>query len=184
MCALIAKSGRTAAPQTPTAARTAAPRCIIVTGPRRAGKTRWLQETIHTVRADQPSARFAVLSAEEGTTRMERFAQNVPGITVHRLFLPCPCCPAAADLPRYTRALIAESKADWLFFELPVLPAIGLIAEFDTHMRWLRKVVVCLNAGWATARRTGTFSYFQTQLVEGANRVIEPSSRPTTLILS
>lgn len=153
------------------------PRCIIVTGPRHAGKTRWLQETIHTLRADHPSVRCAVLTAEEGATAMERFVQIVSDLTVRRLFLPCPCCPAVADLPRHARALVEESGADWLFVELPVLPAIGLIAEFDTFVHWPREVVVCLNAHWAKARRTRTLSYFQTRLVDAADRVIDTPDR-------
>jgi hypothetical protein len=154
------------------------PHCIIVTGPRHAGKVSWLQETIHAVRADQPSARCAVLIAEEGVTEMERFAQAVPGVTVHRFFLPCQCCPAAADLPRHARALAEASGADWLFVALPVLPATGLIAEFDALVHWPREVVVCLDADWSEARRTRTLSFFQFQLVSAADRVIETRAQP------
>lgn len=150
-----------------------APRCMIVTGPRRAGKTRWLQETVHALRAGQPSARCAVLTVKDSMIGVDRSVQNVPGGVMRRLFLPCSCCSAAVDLPRHVLALAQESGADWLFVELPVLSAINLIAEFDTLVRWPREVVVCLNADWAKARHTGTLSYFQVQLLGAADRVIE-----------
>jgi G3E family GTPase len=155
-----------------TSAPTTPPHCVFVTGPRRAGKTRWLQLQIHDLSEKQPGARCAVLLAEEGRTRMDGFAQNTPGVTVRRLLLPCICCPALADLPGALCALVAAARPDWLFVEVPALAAAGLVAEFDRACGWPRKLVVCLDRVWATARREHALSLFQMVLLELADRVV------------
>ncbi|MDO8544114.1 MAG: hypothetical protein Q7S40_27040 [Opitutaceae bacterium] len=151
-----------------------APRCIIVTGPRHADKTSWLNDTIRALRVNDPAARCAVLTAEDGTATVERLAKIAPPITTRRVYLPCPCCPAAADLPGHIRALVDVSQPDWLFIELPVLPASGLVGEFDAVLGWERVLVVCLDDRWAEARRLHRFSPFQASFIESANQVIEP----------
>lgn len=150
------------------------PSCFVLTGPRRALKTRWLQETIRTLRADHRGARIAVLTAEDDWAVLERFATIVPDVTVRRLFLPCPCCPPAADLPRCAQEIVAANQPDWILIELPVLSAAGLLREFDVGLRWPREIVVCLDEQWATARQNGRLSDFQTQIVELADRLISP----------
>jgi G3E family GTPase len=155
----------TSTPNTP-------PHCVFVTGPRRAGKTRWLQLQIHDLSEKQSGARCAVLLAEEGRTRMDGFAQDTPGVTVRRLLLPCTCCPALADLPGALRALVAAVRPDWLFVEVPALAAAGLAAEFDRVLGWPRELVVCLDRAWATARREHGLSPFQMILLELADRVV------------
>lgn len=163
---------------TARAAVTPAPRCILVTGPAGTEKVRWLQETIHTLRADGLVANCAVLATPETAGEMERFARVVPRVSVRRLILPCLCCPGAAELPRRVRALAEESGADRLFVDLPVLAAAGLIAEFDALVRWPREIVVCLDAGWTAARHADSLSYFQFSLLSAADRVIDAPGRP------
>lgn len=63
-----------------TSAAHTPPHCVFVTGPRGAGKTRWLQRQIHDLAEKQPGTGSAVLLAGEGRTRMERFAQDTPGL--------------------------------------------------------------------------------------------------------
>jgi G3E family GTPase len=145
---------------------------VFVTGPRGAGKTRWLQLQIHHLAEKQPGTRCTVLLAEEGRTRMEGFAQDTPGVTVRRLLLPCTCCPALADLPGALRALVAAVRPDWLFVEVPALAAAGLVAEFARACGWPRELVVCLDRAWATARREHGLSPFQMVLLELADRVV------------
>jgi G3E family GTPase len=146
--------------------------CVFVTGPRGAGKTRWLQLQIHDLAEKQSGARCAVLLAEEGRTRMEGFAQDTPDVTVRRLLLPCICCPALADLRGALRALVAAVRPDWLFVEVPALAAAGLVAEFDRILGWPRELVVCLDRAWVTAQRERGLSPFQMVLLELADRVV------------
>ncbi len=159
-----------------TSASNTPPHCVFVTGPRGAGKTRWLQLKIHDLAEKQPGARCAVLLAEEGRTRMEKFAQDSPGVAVRRLLLPCTCCPALAELPGALRALVAAVRPDWVFVEVPALAAAGLVAEFDRVLGWPRELVVCLDRAWATAQREHASSPFQMVLLELADRVV---SNPT-----
>jgi hypothetical protein len=154
------------------------PSCVVVTGPCGAGKSRWLQERIRALRVEQPEARFGVVIAEEGRTRWERFAQETPGVAVRRVFLPCPCCPALADLPGAVNQLIAETGAAHLFLELPAVAAAGLLAEFDRTAGWPRQVVVCKSAAWADAGRRGVYSPFYGALLTLADTVIEPPTGP------
>jgi Ni2+-binding GTPase involved in maturation of urease and hydrogenase len=156
----------------------APPRCVVVTGPCGAGKTRWLQDRIRALRVEQPEARFGVVIAEEGRTRWEKFVQETPGLAVRRVFLPCPCCPALADLPGTVNQLVAESGAAHLFLELPAVAAAGLLAEFDRTFGWPRQVVVCKSAAWADAERRGVFSPFYGGLLDLADTVIEPPTGP------
>ena len=145
--------------------------CVILTGPQAAGKTRWLQRRIRSLAAREPPVRCAVLLAEDGRTRMERFVQETPGVAVQKLFLPCFCCPAQAELEWAVRMLLAASRASRLYIELPAIAAPGLIAEFDRIFGWPRQVVVLMNDSWAAARREGRLMYFQSALLDLAGAV-------------
>lgn len=151
------------------------PRCVFVTGPRGAGKSRWLQERIRSLRREHPAAHCAVLLAEEGRTRWERFAREISGVAIQRLFLPCLCCPALADLPGAARALHAASRPEWLFLELPALAAAGLLGEFDRALGWPREVVLLLDAEWSAARRAQTLTPLHAATLALADRVLEPA---------
>ena len=155
-----------------TSAANTSPHCVFVTGPRGAGKTRWLQLQIHELAAKQPGTRCIVLLAEEGRTRMEGFTQDTPRVTVRRLLLPCICCPALADLRGVLRALVTAIRPDWFFVEVPAMAAAGLVTEFDRVLGWPRELVVCLDRAWATARREQDLSPFQMVLLELADRVV------------
>jgi hypothetical protein len=151
-----------------------APRCTIVTGPVGAARIRWMRETIQGA-----EVKCAVLAPEETAAAMEHFARGVPRVSVRRLAVPCLCCPAAAaGLPDLVRTLVEEGGPDRLFIDLPVLAAASLLAEFDALVRWPRELVVCLSADWAKARRTRMLSYFQSRLIDAADRVVEPTDRP------
>jgi G3E family GTPase len=141
-----------------------------VTGPRGAGKTRWLQAQIRGL--GPPGARAAVLLAEEGRTRMESFAGDTPGVTVHRLLLPCLCCAGLADLPGALRRLVAAARPDRAFLEVPALAAAALVAEFDRELGWPRELAVCLDRAWARASQDHALSPFQAALLEAADRVV------------
>jgi hypothetical protein len=69
------------------------PQCVIVTGPRGAGKARWLQLQIRDLAAKRPGASFAFLIAEKGHTRMGNFAQQAVHVR-HALRFPRPPQPA------------------------------------------------------------------------------------------
>ena len=148
------------------------PRCVFVTGTRSAGKTRWMQERIRALWADQPEVRCGVLLAEEGRTRMERFAQEPPGVAVRRISLACPCCPALADLPGALLRLVADSRVDWVFLEVPAIAAAALLAEFDRAIGWPRQVVVCQGAAWMDAQRRRVLPPFFTSLLDLADAVV------------
>jgi len=150
----------------------APPRCVVVTGPVGAGKTRWLQCCVRRLLQRQPAARPAVLLAEEGRTRMENFCRETPGVVWRKLSLPCTCCPAAADLPGAVRALVGPARADWLFLELPVIAAPGLLAEFDQMLGWSRSFVACLTPRWARALAAEEIPPFQSVLFGQADIVI------------
>jgi hypothetical protein len=158
----------------PATAPFAIPRCVFVTGPGGPGRIRWLEERLAQLRG----VRCAVLLADEGLVRTKRFASVAPEVTVRCLFMPCLCCPGVSDLPRVARRLADESRAEWLFIEVPVLAAGGLLAEFDAVNAWPREVMVGLNREWARARRTRTLSVFQQRLLALADQVIEPAASP------
>lgn len=153
------------------------PRCVFVTGPRGPAKSRWLETRIAALRDEAPGARIAVLLADEGLTRTSRFADVAPAVAVRCAFMPCLCCPAAAELPRVARQFARETCADWLFIEVPALAAANLLAEFDAVVRWPREVVVCLSREWARAHRAQTLSVFQQRLIELADETVEPPPR-------
>lgn len=150
----------------------APPRCVFVTGPPGAGKTRWLRAQIRDAITDKPGARCTVLLSEEGRTRWERFAQSTPGLSVRRLALPCPCCPALADLPGAVHALLVAARPDWLFFEVPALAAKGILADFDRTFGWPRGVVVCLDQAWTRALQDQRLLPFHLAMLELADRVV------------
>lgn len=153
----------------------APPRCVVVIGPRGAGKTRWVQARIRELAAGAPPAlRCGVLLAEEGRTRMERFAREMPGVAVRRLLLACPCCPARAFLPEAVRTLVAETGAEQVFLELPAIGAAGLIGELDRELGWPREVVLVLDARWERLARQGDAPPFLAALVASAHSVLVP----------
>lgn len=156
----------------PSAVPAGPPSCVIVTGPRGAGKTRWLQDSVRRLRELRPTARAAILLAEEGRTRLENFCQETSGVTLGRLALPCLCCPGAAGLQGMVMALVRAAQADWLFLELPVLAAPGLLAEFDRDPGWPRSFVVCLTPRWAEALAAQEMPPFQAALFEEADAII------------
>jgi hypothetical protein len=153
------------------------PRCVFISGPRGAGKTHWLQERIRELVAGQPGVRCAVVLAEDGHTRMERFAHEVPGVAVRRVLLPCPCCPAQAYLPETVRDLTGETGADWLFVETPATAAAGLLGEFDRELGWSRQVILCLDNKWERLRDRLDAPPFVSALLERADMVL-PASPP------
>ena len=154
------------------------PDCVFVVGPRGAGKTRWIQRRLLDLAAGHPDFRAAVLLAEEGRTRMERFALAHAGVAVRRLLLPCPCCPALAQLPTTVRDVVATSRAAALFIETPATAAPGLLAEFDRDPAWPRRLVVCLDAKWARLAERPDRPYFLSALLEKADEVIPPEPFP------
>lgn len=164
-----------------------APHCVIVTGPRGAGKTRWLQQCIRKVLAERPGVRCAILLAEEGRTRMEAFCADLPDVSLRKLFLPCLCCPGASDLSGAVGGLVEETGADWLFLELPVIAAPGLLAEFDRQVGMPRTVVMRVTPDWVRALEAGILSPFQSGMFDSADAVIttaDEAERATARVLS
>ena len=155
----------------------ALPRCEFVTGPRGAGKTRWVQRRIRELAEEHPGVPCAVLLAEEGRTRMERFCRETQAVSVRRLLLPCMCCPGLADLPAAVADLVAAARPGWVFVEAPALAASGLLADFDRALGWPRKLDVCLDRGWARALRDGSLAPFQLALLALADLVIPSPPR-------
>jgi Ni2+-binding GTPase involved in maturation of urease and hydrogenase len=148
---------------------------VFVAGPRGAGKTRWIQERILALVAAQPGIRCAVVLAEDGHTRMERFAHDVPGLAVRRVLMPCPCCPARACLPETIRELQDGTGIDWLFVETPATAAAGLLGEFDRALGWSREVVLCLDEKWENLSHRPDRPPFLSALLERADRVMRSS---------
>lgn len=148
------------------------PRCVFLTGPRGAGMTRWLHQYVHRLVKQQPAVRCAVLLAEEGANGVELFAAASARVTVRKVYLSCLCCPWVADLPSAARALVAASRADWLFIVTPAIAAAALLAELDRVVCWPRRVVVCLDQAWVRARRQDCLSPFQFNLLNLADTVV------------
>lgn len=141
------------------------PYVAFVTGPRGAGKTGWIQRRIQDRRRQSPAARFGVLLAEDGRTRMEPFVRSEPGVYGRRVVLPCVCCPGLVDLPREVREL-AALRIDALYLEVPAAAATGLVADFDRVLGWPRDVIVLLDRAWAEARRAGTLTPFHAAVLD------------------
>lgn len=146
-------------------------RVVFVTGPRGAGKTRWLQGCIDELRARNADARVAVLLCEEGRARMETFCADRAGVLHRKLFPSCICCPTTADLPGVLEDLIEATSAKWVFVELPILAAAGLLGEFDRILGWPRSLIVLLTPKWAEMVRSGMVSPFQSALIDSADAV-------------
>lgn len=152
------------------------PRCVFVTGPRGAGKTRWLQTRILEQVAAQPGSRCGVVLAEDGHTRMEQFAHEVPEVAVRRVLLPCPCCPARAFLPDTVRDLARDTGATCIFVETPATAAAGLLREFDRELGWAREIVLCLDAKWEQLRHRPDLPPFLTTLLEQTDTIVTPAT--------
>jgi hypothetical protein len=107
-----------------------------VTGPRGAGKTRWIQSRILECLGQEPGGQCGVVRAEDGHTRMEHFAHEVPDVAVRRVRLPCPCCPARACLLDTVRELVRATTAAWIWVEASATAAAGLLRVFDRELGW------------------------------------------------
>ncbi len=127
----------------------------------------------------QPATRFGVLLADQIPVRKKTVCAYPPAVVVRTYFLPCACCPAAAALPSAVREVAQASQVNWLFIEMPVIAAPGLIAEFDRVVRWPRTIVVSLTPAWERARRSGLLSPFQVLLLETADIKIANGSEAT-----
>lgn len=146
-----------------------APRCVIVTGPQDTLARRWLEECVRRLARWQPAAHCGVLLAEGILLHNQRVCADTPGVVVHRCFLPCTCCQDAAALPTAVREIVEGRELKWLFLQVPILAAAGLVAEFDRVVRWPREFVINLTPAWEQARRRGTLSPFQMLLIEAAS---------------
>jgi hypothetical protein len=156
--------------------------CTFVSGPRGAGKTRWIQQRIRDLVAATPGLRCGVVLAEDGHTRMERFVREIPGVAVRRVLLPCPCCPARAFLPDALRQLVDSPGVDRIFIESPATAAAGLLGEFDRDLAWAREVVLCLDAKWEWLRHRPDLPPFLTALLAQTDSLVPPpdaAPRPT-----
>ena len=150
------------------------PCCVFVSGPRGAGKTHWIQSRILELIAVQPGSHCGVVLAEDGHTRMEHFAHEVPGVAVRRVLLPCPCCPARAYLPDTVRELARDAGAACIWIEAPATAAAGLLREFDRELGWPRQVVLCLDPKWEQLRHRPDLPPFLTAILEEADTIVAP----------
>lgn len=148
------------------------PRCVIVTGPMGAGKTRWTRRQIEELQTREIVIRTAVLLAEEGRTSMKTYAREVPAVHVRQLSVSCPCCTALVDLPKSVRDVVATVDPSWMFIEAPSLGAVGFITEFDRMLNLPRQLVVCLNQASSRASRENALSPFQMFLLQIADLVV------------
>jgi hypothetical protein len=155
------------------------PHCVLVTGPRGAGMTQWVDECVGRLIHRHPASRCGVLLADQSPGRRDTACAHQPGVVVRGCFLPCTCCPAAADLPAAVHGLVQANQPNWIFIEIPVIAAPGLIAEFDRMLRWPRSLVVCLTPAWVRARRMGLQSPFQSLLLETADVTISNDEEAT-----
>lgn len=153
------------------------PPTVWITGPRGAGKTRWLQARLRALREARPGVRCAVLSLEDGRAQLEEFSRSAPGVTLGKLVLPCLCCPAAAGLPAAAAEMVRATGAEHLFIEAPAMAAAGLLQEFDQTLAWPREVVLCLDAKWAALRNRTDLPYFLAHLLTLAEVVVAPEPR-------
>jgi hypothetical protein len=145
-----------------------------VTGPRGAGKTRWIQSRILECLGQEPGGQCGVVRAEDGHTRMEHFAHEVPDVAVRRVLLPCPCCPARSCLPDTVRELVRATSAAWIWVETPATAAAGLLREFDRELGWPRQLVLCLDAKWEQLRHRPDLPPFLTAILEQADTIVPP----------
>ena len=164
----------------PVEVRPGQPRTVFVTGPPGAGKTRWLQARIRVLRETRAELRCAVLSVEEGRTRMEEFVRNEPGVTFGKLVMPCMCCPALAGLPRAASEMVRATAAEFLFVEVPAVAVAGLLQEFDQALAWPREVVLCLDRRWATLRARPELPYFHAGVIALADVIVPPEPIATS----
>lgn len=149
-----------------------APHCVVATGPNPALTAGWVELCVGRLVQHGSNVRCAVLLADQNPPREGAGHGGPPGAVVGRCFLPCICCPAAADLPSAVRALAQSSGADWLFIEMPIIMAPGLLAEFDRVLGWPRSVVVRMTPAWERARREGSLSFFQMALLDAADATL------------
>lgn len=151
-------------------------RCIFVTGPRNSGKTLHILQSLRRIAATAhtPEGTVAVLLAEDGRTRSENLSAAFRGLILRKLFLPCQCCPELARLPANLRAIAdANPRLEQVFIEVPDVPALRFIQEFDETLGWPRSVALCISPAWAKARRIGLLSPFQNLLFDTADEIVE-----------
>jgi len=158
----------------PTKARPGPRHTAWITGPRGAGKTRWLQARLRTLREAKPGLRCAVLSLEDGRTQWEDFSRSESGVTFGKLVMPCVCCPAAAGLPAAVSEMVRSTGAEFLFIEAPAVAAAGLLREFDQTLAWPREVVLCPGAKWTALRDRTDLPYFMASLLAQADVIVPP----------
>ncbi len=151
------------------------PRCAVVTGPARKETWAWIERKLRSVREEQHGARLALLAADADIGQLRAIARSYAPVEIRRLMVPCACCPALTNLPSDAQELVDEFKPDWLIIELPALAATALLAHFDSALHWPREFVVCLDDRWAAARRDDQLTWFQSQLLQSADRVAEPN---------
>lgn len=152
------------------------PRCVVVAGPARKETWAWIERKLHSVREAYPAARLALLAADADIGQLRAIARTYAPIEIRRLMVPCACCPALTNLPSDAKELVDEFKPDWLIVELPALAATALLAHFDAALHWPREFVVCLDDRWAAARRDDLLTWFQSQLLQGADMVVQSES--------
>lgn len=149
------------------------PRYVIVTGPRGAGKTRWIREQMRTVFAGQAETRCAVLVAEQGRTRFESDERDAR-VVIRPFGLPCVCCLNFASLMEAARSLAGESGAEHVFLEIPALVA-GFFIAGKAPVGWgTALLVVICDRSWTAAGQAGVWSPFQASLMARASRVVYP----------
>lgn len=151
------------------------PGCVFVTGPRGAGKTRWIQSRILEVLGPEPERHCGVVLAEDGHTRMEHFAHEVPEVAVRRVLLPCPCCPARAYLPDTVREIARDTAVAWIWVEAPTTAAAGLLREFDRELGWPRQLVLCLDPKWEQLRHRPDLPPFLEAVLSQADLIVPPA---------
>lgn len=149
------------------------PRYVIVTGPRGAGKTRWIREQMRAVFAGQAEARCAVLVAEQGRTRFES-GEGDSRVVIRPFGLPCVCCLNFASLMEAARGLAGDSGAEHVFLELPALVAGFFVAGNEPAGWGTAQLVVVCDRSWTAAGQAGALSPFQASLMAGASRVVYP----------
>ena len=155
------------------------PHCMLVTGPRGAGTTRWVAECVGRRMVRQSGNHCGVLIADQSPVRKGTAFADKPGVVVRGCFLPCTCCPSAADLSAAVHGLVQANQGNWIFNEIPVIAAPGLNAEFDRMVRWPRSLVARLTPALARARRVGSLSPFQLLLLETADVTISNDQEAT-----